>query len=302
MNLAATNWEQMPYFLAVARSGSLRAAADELGTTHAKINRHLMALEAAYGMQLMRKTRRGIELTDAGRLLLPIAEEAEGLFLGAQQRLTGLDRQETGSFRFSMTGTMAYEVVAPILLKFFEAYPGIDIDIRISDRFEDINRLETDVSLRVAHDVTDDVVARKLYPLALAYYASPDYLARYMPTSGARGEGLHLLGWDEINPHPRWATQSPLPLAEVRHATMDHVMQMSLARRGFGIVRTMPLLAKDGLELVPVEGNKLEFDRNLYILLHSDLQRTTRVRRFVDFLAKELIALRPEIQGELFGR
>ena len=128
MNLAATNWEQMPYFLAVARSGSLRAAADELGTTHAKINRHLMALEAAYGMQLMRKTRRGIELTDAGRLLLPIAEEAEGLFLGAQQRLTGLDRQETGSFRFSMTGTMAYEVVAPILLKFFDAYPGIDIE------------------------------------------------------------------------------------------------------------------------------------------------------------------------------
>lgn len=302
MSFFATNWEQVPYFLAVARTGSLRAAAKMLGTTHAKINRHLSALETSYGMQLVRRSRGGIELTDAGKLLLPVAAEAEGLFLGAQQRLTGLDRQETGSLRFSLTGTMAYEVVAPILLKFFDKYPGIDIDIRVSDRMEDINRLETDVSLRVTHEVTDDVVARKLYPLALGYYASRAYLDRHLPEAGPRGEGLHLIGWDEINRHPAWASQSPFPLAEVRHATMDHVLQLSLARRGCGIVRTMPLLARNGLELVPMEGNELEFDRNLYILLHSDLRRTTRVRRFVDFLAEELLALKPEIQGALFGR
>ncbi len=299
MNVVVTNWEQMPYFLAVARSGSLRAAAEALGTTHAKINRHLLALETSYGMQLLRRTRGGIELTEAGELLLPVAQQAEELFLGAQQRLTGLDRQETGSLRFSLTGTMAYEVVAPILLKFFDRYPGIDIDIHVSDRMEDINRLETDVSLRVTHEVTDDVVARKLYPLALGYYASRDYLDRYMPKAGPRGEGLHLLGWDEINRHPAWATQSPLPLAEVRHATMDHVMQLSLARRGFGIVRTMPLLARGSLEWVPIEGNRLEFDRSFFILLHSDLRRAVRVRRFVDLLTEELLVLKPEIQGEL---
>ena len=297
MQLAATNWEQMPYFLAVARFGSLRAAADALGTTHAKLSRHINALEASYGMRLFRRSRSGVQLTEAGKLLLPVAKEAEALFLGAQQRLTGLDRQETGSLRFSLTGTMAYEVVAPIMLRFFERYPGIDIDIRVSDRLEDINRLETDVSLRVSYEVTEDVVARKLYPIALGYYASPSYLARYMPTAGPKGEGLHLIGWEEVNRSPSWIEQSPLPLAEVRHATTDHVLQLSLARRGFGIVKTMPLLAKDGLELVPVPGNQLELDRKLWILLHSDLRRTTRVRRFVDFLAKELMRLRPAIQG-----
>ena len=302
MNIAATNWEQVPYFLAVARSGSLRAAADKLGTTHAKINRHLMALEGSYGMQLLRKTRRGIELTDAGKMLLPVAEEAERLFLGAQQRLTGLDRQETGWFRFSLTGSMAYEIVGPILVKFFEAYPGIDIDIHVSDRFEDINRLETDVSLRVTHEVGEDVVARKLYPLAMAYYASPSYLQDHLPTSGPKGEGLHVIGWDEPDRHPRWLGQTPLPLAEVRHATTDHVLQLNLARRGFGIVRTMPLLAKNGLERVPIDGNELEFDRNFYVLLHSDLQRTTRVRRFVDFLTTHLLALQSQIQGDLYDR
>ena len=50
--------------------------------------------------------------------------------------------------RFSLTGTMAYEIVSPILVRFFEEYPEIDLEIHVSDRFEDINRLETDVSLR----------------------------------------------------------------------------------------------------------------------------------------------------------
>ena len=297
MEFAAKNWEQMPYFLAVARFGSLRAAAEALGTTHAKLSRQIDALEGAYGMQLFRRSRSGVELTEAGKLLLPVAKEAEGLFLGAQQRLTGLDRQETGSLRFSLSGTLAYEIVSPILIKFFERYPGIDIDMRVSDRMEDINRLDTDVSLRVAYEVTDDVVARKLFAPALAYYASPDYLKRHMPEAGSKGEGLHLIGWDEINRNPSWIEHSPFPLAEVRHATTDHVLQLNLARRGFGIVKTMPILASNGLELVPVAGNKPEFDRYIWILLHSDLRRTTRVRRFVDFVADELMALRPLIEG-----
>jgi len=62
-------------------------------------------------------------------------------------------------------------------------------------------------------------------------------------------------------------------------------------------VKTMPILASNGLELVPVAGNKPEFDRYIWILLHSDLRRTTRVRRFVDFVVEELTALRPMIEG-----
>jgi DNA-binding transcriptional LysR family regulator len=292
-----TGWEQIPYFLAAVREGSLRAAAAALGTTHAKISRHINALEASYGMQLLRRTRGGVTLTEAGKLLLPVAEEAENLFLNAQQRLTGLDRLETGTLRFSVTGTMAYEVVSPILLKFSQAFPGIDIDVRVSDLLQDINRLETDVSLRIADEVTDDVVARKLFPLGMAYYASPDYLEKHLKHAGPKGQGLQLIGMGKLDRSPPWLAHSPFPLAEVRYATTDRYMQVHLARRGFGIIRTMPLLARDGLKLVPVPGNEPQLDRSIWILLHSDLRRTTRVRRFVDFLADELMLLKPAIQG-----
>lgn len=159
----------MPYFLAVARMGSLRAAAEELNATHGTVNRRVRALETALGVQLFARTRSGLQPTRAGRSLLPIAEEAEVLFLGARRHLQGLDRQDTGVVRFSLTGTMAYEIVSPILVRFFEEYPEIDLEIHVSDRFEDINRLETDVSLRVAYEVTDDVVARRLYPMYLRH-------------------------------------------------------------------------------------------------------------------------------------
>ena len=80
------DWGQMPYFLAVARGGSLRAAAEALGATHGTVNRQLQALEASYGVQLFRRTRAGVELTEAGEALIPSAEEAEALFLGARRQ------------------------------------------------------------------------------------------------------------------------------------------------------------------------------------------------------------------------
>lgn len=70
MNIPVKGWEQMPYFLAIVREGSLRGAAEILGTTHAKVSRHLNALEASYGMQLLGRARSGVTLTEAGKLLV----------------------------------------------------------------------------------------------------------------------------------------------------------------------------------------------------------------------------------------
>lgn len=292
-------WEHIPYFLAVAREGSLRAAAEYLDATHGTVNRHLCALESSYGVRLFSRTSTGLALTTAGHSFLPIAVEAETLFMRARSRLAGLDQQETGAVRFSLTGTMAYDIVAPIMVRFFEKYPEIDIDMKVSDRFEDINRLETDVSLRYTYEVTDDVVARKLFPLALGTYASQSYLDQYLPSAGPSGEGLHWIGWDQIDRHPQWRLQTPFPNAQVRHATTDPIMQLNLARQGFGMINTSVYFPTLYSELVPVPGSQTYLDRSLWLLLHTDMRRTTRVRRFVDFLAEELKRLKPQLQGEL---
>ena len=78
------DWTGLPYFLAVQRSGSLRAAAEQLGATHATVDRHLRALEASYGVRLFDRTKRGLVLTEAGRTLVPQAEAAEEAVVAAR--------------------------------------------------------------------------------------------------------------------------------------------------------------------------------------------------------------------------
>ena len=121
---------------------------------------------------------------------------------------------------------------------------------------------------------------------------------RYWSDAGKQGEGLHWIGWDEINRSPDWLSNSVFPRAEVRHASTDHVFQLSLTRRGFGMISTSVYFEDLYPELVRLPGTKPALERSLWILLHSDLRRTTRVRRFVDFLAEELIKLKPKLQGD----
>ena len=289
------DWEQMPYFLAAARLGTLRGAAEQLQATHATVRRHIEVLEASYGVQLFRRTRRGLELTDAGRSLIPIAEQAETLLFGARRRLQGQDREAAGVVKFSMAGTMAYEIISPILADFSEAHPEIDLEINVTDSIEDINRLETDVSLRYAIEITEDVVARKLCPMHLTALASQSYIDKYLPSAGEGGEGLHWLGWDTVDHHPEWVAQSPFPKAKARHAAKDHMLQLNMARYGFGMITSSIYFTEIFKELRQVPGASLYQDRFLWILLHSELRRTTRVRRFVDFLAERILALKSRL-------
>lgn len=291
------DWTGMPFFLAAVRAGTLRGAAETTGATHATVKRHIEVLENSYGVQLFRRTRRGLELTSAGRNLLPVVEEAELKVMEARKRVQGLDKEEAGVVRFSTTGTLVYEIVAPILARFCKAYPDIDLEVRVSDRFEDINRLQTDVSLRYAQDVQDDVIARKLYPMALVPIASRAYIETNLQLAGPKGEGLTWIGWEMVDGQPEWLAGSAFPEAEVRHATTDPVLQLSLARQGLGMINSSVYFTTVYPELIPVPDAAPKLDRNLWLLFHSELRRTVRVRRFIDYMSKELIALKPLLQA-----
>lgn len=86
MAIRANDWAQLPYFLAVARFGSLRAAAEEMGATHATVDRNLKALEQAYGACLFNRSRCGLKLTPAGEALILMAETAEDIWSASADR------------------------------------------------------------------------------------------------------------------------------------------------------------------------------------------------------------------------
>lgn len=283
------DWELLPFFLAVARAGSLRAAAELTNTSYGTVNRNIQALETSYGVRLFHRSKQGFTLTDFGETLLPAAEAAEKAIVAARKKVEGVDRAEAGVVRFSVTPTLAYDIIAPMIARFQLLYPKIDVQLQLTSEIESIPKSETDISLRAAAQVTDDVVARKLFQLRLGIFASKDYLEALAPLTGKEGAGLNWIG----TPNEAHAPD-PLKNATVRHKVGDGYMRTKLVVEGAGVSVMPTILAQAHPSLVRLPGTELTDGPWLWILLHSDLKRTVRVRRLVDFLVEEMRKLRNE--------
>lgn len=293
------DWGDLPYFLAVARSGSLRAAAAECGATHATVDRHLTALEANFGVRLFDRTRGGLVLTEAGQALIPMAEEAETAILGARRRLTGLDREATGPVRLSAPPGLAYDLLPPILARFEAAHPRIDLRISLTNRMADLGRHEADVSLRIAYSVDDDVLGRRVLTYVTGIYASQSYVDRHFAGAGPNGEGLTWIGWGEREPRPQWLRDSPFPAAALRHGVPSALMVARLAQAGMGMSWLPCYFETIYPGLVRVPDTPVREDRSIWLLLHSDLRDTTRVRLLVEAISEGLRAQRAAFRGPL---
>ena len=292
MDLKNSDWAELPYFLSAARAGSLRAAAQAIGSTHATVDRQIRALETSYGARLFDRTPGGLHLTRAGEVLFAIAKEAEAAMIAARRRVEGLDREDQGVVRVTVPPSLAYDVLAPVFARFAAAHPGIELDIVVTNRFQDLGRAEADVSVRIAHGVEDDVIGRRVLTYKSGIYANRDYLTAHWPPSGPGGEGLTWIGWGDGDAVPDWVRQSPFPRARVAHAVREGVMQLSLIAAGAGIGYLPCYVESAFAELTRVPGTTIRPDRSIWLLLHSDLRETARVRRLVDFLSKELGAMK----------
>ena len=294
--MSRNDWSGLPYFLAVAREGSLRAAAEKLGATHTTVERNISALEASYGTVLFKRSQRGYALTDAGTAMLPRAKAAEAEVLAARRRVMGSDRKASGTVRFATSNWIAAYFIAPKLEKFSQSYPEIDLQITTTDRFQDMSKEEIDVSLRVAFDVDQDVMARRLFSYDVTVVASQQYLDRHWRNAGPEGEGLHWIGfhgraWDKF-----WIDADLFPKAERRYAVDEWTLWGNLVSRNLGMAINPAFIRHVYPNIVQVPGTPVKPDRSLWILFHSDFKHTKRVRAVVDFFADEMLAQRAMFQ------
>ncbi|WP_241559989.1 LysR family transcriptional regulator [Solirhodobacter olei] len=286
------DWKSLPAFLAVARNGSLRAAAEQLSGTHATLRRQVEALEAQLGTQLFRRGADGLSLTAAGRRLLPQALEAEAALLKGFNAVQGLDREASGRIRVSADPMTGHYLLAPVLADFAALYPEIEIELRLAYTLDSIARNETDVSIRHAAAIEDDAVGRKLFPLSIGVVASRNYIELAMPKSGRRGQGLSWIGYGDVPELATMIAGSAFPEARVRHSVPDPEMHLHLVRAGAGMTFLATWVISAFPELQRVPGTELDQRRSTWVLLHGELRRVRRVRLFVDYLCDALLERR----------
>ncbi len=289
----ALNWDDLKYFLAVARRGTLRGGADSINANHTTLARRLKIMEDRVGARLFDRSKHGLALTQLGEDLMPHAQRVEDEMTAASRVIVGRDAQPAGSIYVSMPHGLALTSIMDDLALFADTYPDISLNMTFTNEVADLTRREADVSLRIATLVSDDVVGRKLVQMSQAAYCTKEFALNVMDNGG---EGLTLIGWHEPDSATtaKWLQQSCYPKATLRHRVSELVPLISLAAAGLGMAYIACNLGDrhPGLIRAPFQ-HPLPY-ADIWLLLHRDLRNTARVRLFVDFLAGRIRSRRNE--------
>jgi molybdate transport repressor ModE-like protein len=291
-----TDWDDVRFFLAVARAGSLSAAARSLGVNHATVSRRLRSLERRVGARLFERRPGGWKPTAAGADMQASALRIEDELQGTLRRVSGRDGRPSGPLRVAMSDVAAFTLL-PQLRGFSERWPEIQLDLVVSNRASDLARGEADVALRATEAPPEALIGRRLAILATSIYASREYLRRHPDVSNLDAHAwLAFDGTLAETPAARWMREHAAGARVV--ARLDStLLSWAAVRAGLGIGLLPTVLADADPELERVSPGFLLHGMTLWALTHADLRATARVRAFLEFLREAVAAMRDLIEG-----
>jgi DNA-binding transcriptional LysR family regulator len=294
----SVNWDDLRVALAIARAGSVRAAARELRVSHSTVLRRLQELEAAAGARLFERTSERYELTHAGQDLSDTAREIEDAVVALERRVEGRDQRLSGPIRVTLPDPLLPSLL-PLFRRFAEEYRDIELTLAIGVEYLDLAQREADVALRIAAAPPPDLVGRRVADIACAVYGS----ARYLRGRGKQLERLDWIGWPPSSSmtFARWTRENMKKARVALRVESSWAMRDAIdAHVGVGL---LPCAVGDTrpdwrrLRLIP------EISAPLWILTHRDLRATARVRVLRDALSDALAVERDLYEGRaLKGR
>lgn len=288
------DWNDLRYFLAVAREGSTITAAKALGVSQPTVQRRLAALEEAVGRKLVEAHPTGYRLTDLGREMLPHAERIEKDFAAFERNLAASDETLTGIVTVTCAEGMAAPFVTPLVQAFQARHPGLRVDLVITDRYLDLAMGEADVAIR-SYDPGDNIlIARKLLECPWAVYGSRSYIEQNGRPQSVQDIGRHTVikfdGEMADNHGGRWLREvAPQASVSARGHTMLGLV--AAVKSGAGLSPLPMLVGEPESDLVRVLGPIPELDSKIFLVMHPDIRRIPRVRAFCDFMVAETAKL-----------
>jgi DNA-binding transcriptional LysR family regulator len=289
------HWDDLRFVLAVARAGSLSAAARALAVTQPTVGRRIDAFERSVGARLFLRRPSGYALTAAGRAVLGHAERMEHEALGAERQVTGRDAGVRGAVRITASEWLVVRVLGPAVAGLCARHPGLTLDLIADPRHLNLARREADLALRPRPFEHQAIHQRKLARIELGLYASPDYLSAHGAPDLAAGCAGHALivMHDEVGDVARPWLQAVAAGARTAVRTNGREAMVTLARAGIGLVCLPRILgdAEAGLRRIPV--SRPPPDRVLWLGVHRDARTIPRVRAVIELLVDEFRRLQP---------
>ena len=284
------DWDDYRLILAIARAGTLRAAATQLGLTHTTVSRRLAMIEDARG-KLFEKRPGGYSPTPLGEALVDIAQGMESLTHTAARSQRALEQELAGVVTLSVPEPVAQFLLLDELFELPKRFPQIEFRINISVRLVDLDRSEADIVVRSTMQPPDHLVGRRLFTNVLSFYGDRDYLAS-TPASK-----LQWIAPTEAGMKPDWIARSPFPDAPVGLLIDDIVTRHHALVRGLGIARGACFMADPQPNLVRLTDAPPMPLADFWVLTHPDLRQTPRIRAVMDFIARAMKAKEDLVSG-----
>ncbi|MFG1300119.1 LysR family transcriptional regulator [Xanthobacter sp. V3C-3] len=273
------DWDDLRFFVGLARCGSLSETARRLGTDHSTVARRIAGLEADLSLKLFDRLPRGYALTREGEQLLERAGAVEREVLGIARLAAGAGAEIEGRVRISAPPALASHWLVPRLAPLLARHPALVLDVTGTASAVRLSRGEADLALRLSRPRESGLVARRLGAIAYGLYGSRAYVEA---TPEARWS---FVGYDEElarSPQEVWlrAMAGDRPVAFMSN---DLSSLVSAARAGMGLAAVPHVIAQAAGDLVCVrEAGSLP--RELWLLVHPDVRRAARVRAVMDHL------------------
>lgn len=291
------DWDDLRYFLAVARTGSTLGAARSLGVNQTTAARRIGLLEERLEAGLFERHHGGYKLMEGTEELVEVARKAEAEVERFIALATARGRDATGTIRVTTNEPLANVILAPALREFRKTHPNVRVDIIISPRQLDLAHGEADVALRAAPKPTDPcLVARRVGDANWGAYCSRDYASLHGQPCNLAELRNHVVLTIADASGSKLAELAQSPRSVERRETINDLCVA--VRAGVGIASlpcvfgdTFPDFIRCFVQEEPVTP--------VWLVYHERLRGVAHIRRFLDFTIAHTIAARHQLLGQI---
>lgn len=296
--MAHLTWDDLQFFLAVAREGQLSRAARQLQTSHVTVSRRIDRLEAGLDLRLFERNPRGYELTNNGRRLVETAERMEQEADRLLSDLTDDIRAQRGLLRVAMPEGFASFFSENLLAQFIDRFPNIALDLITLPQVMSLSRREADLSVTLDPTKASPYHSEKIVDYVLRVYGASKYLQGCAPITTREDLLDHpFAGYIEDMIYARGLDYLDEVHSKVRPIFKSSSIfnQLAAVRDGLCVTVLPCYIARQYDDLVAILPDQITILRSYWLTCHRDVRALPRERAVMEFIKSKMRALRDDL-------
>ncbi len=272
-------WDDLKIILAISRAGTLSAAAKQLKLNHSTVFRRINLIEKNNSVRFFERLHYGYEATEAGNQAIQVAENMEAEMFNLNRKILGKDLTLQGKVRITAPVGVSIKILGTHLYNFYQENPDIQIDLIATCNTLSLSKMEAEIALRVTNSPPENSIGRRICGFNTTLYANQNYLDKH--SNYKLQEYDYLFSNDMMGWLPKSIAKKQLNIK----FTSDNVLSvLDMAEQGLGVA-PLPCFLGDATEsLVRLMDPPRELNKGLWLLTHSDLRKTARVRHLINFM------------------